>query len=88
MADTTIQKCIHCGVETDCIEGVCQSCAILPYSGPIMLNSITEHPGVQRLISQMIGRESRIIDLTTQNAKLKVRIAQLEQLLTTPEKGE
>ncbi|GAG68118.1 unnamed protein product, partial [marine sediment metagenome] len=28
MADTTLQECIRCGFETDCIEGLCQECVL------------------------------------------------------------
>lgn len=28
MSDTTTQECINCGFETDCIEGICQECAL------------------------------------------------------------
>lgn len=28
MSDTIIQECLKCGIEADCIEGVCQECAI------------------------------------------------------------
>ena len=28
MSDTDMRNCIICGFETDCIEGMCQSCQI------------------------------------------------------------
>jgi len=28
MSDTTLQECILCGHETDCIEGICQECQL------------------------------------------------------------
>lgn len=28
MSDTTSQECINCGIETDCIEGICLECRI------------------------------------------------------------
>ena len=70
MSDTTEQECACCGFDTDCIDGLCQSCNDFNYKleklhKQVLNKPITEHPDVQRLIIQ-------VETLSQENKKLKM----------------
>jgi hypothetical protein len=72
MSDTTEQECACCGFDTDCIDGLCQSCNDFNYKleklhKQVLNKPITEHPDVQRLIKQVVLDGFKIKELQAKN---------------------
>jgi len=80
MSDTTEQECACCGFDTDCIDGLCQSCNDFNYKleklhKQVLNKPITEHPDVQRLIIQVETLSQETKELEAENKRLNSIIA-------------